>query len=104
MVVNPDEYLRVEKSSGCVRLSANGNYSPGNDLFFQSPDGLQTCITYTATSNSAGACDNSTYTTVQLLGTHSDSNPNFGAPRQLLTCLRRAFGRARIDERCDGVF
>ncbi|RYC63031.1 hypothetical protein CHU98_g3198 [Xylaria longipes] len=68
------------KSSGCVLSSANGNYGTGHNSFFQSPDGSQTWIAYHATSNSAGACDDSRYTMIQLLGTHSDGSPNFGAP------------------------
>ncbi|KAH8896567.1 glycosyl hydrolase family 43 protein [Thozetella sp. PMI_491] len=68
------------KSSGCVFSSANGNYGAGHNSFFQSPDGSQTWISYHATSNSAGACDDSRYTMVQLLGTHSDGSPNFGSP------------------------
>ncbi|KAH6645915.1 glycosyl hydrolase family 43 protein [Truncatella angustata] len=68
------------KSSGCVFSSANGNYGTGHNGFFQSPDGTQTWIVYHATSNSAGACDNSRYTMAQLLGTHSDGSPNFGSP------------------------
>lgn len=68
------------KHNGCVLSSANGNYGTGHNGFFQSPDGSQTWITYHATSNSAGACDNSRYTMVQLLGTHSDGSPNFGSP------------------------
>ncbi|ORY56834.1 glycosyl hydrolase family 43 protein [Pseudomassariella vexata] len=68
------------KSSGCVLSSANGNYGTGHNSFFQSPDGSQTWIAYHATSNSAGACDDSRYTMVQLMGTHSDGSPNFGTP------------------------
>lgn len=68
------------KSSGCVFSSANGNYGTGSNGFFQSPDGTQTWIAYGATSNSAGACDDTRYTMVQLLGTHSDGSPNYGAP------------------------
>ncbi|KAK6203911.1 hypothetical protein LQW54_008604 [Pestalotiopsis sp. IQ-011] len=68
------------KSSGCVLSSANGNYGTGHNGFFQSPDASQTWLVYHATSDSAGACDDSRYTMVQLLGTHSDGSPNFGTP------------------------
>ncbi|KAL3477286.1 glycosyl hydrolase [Aspergillus californicus] len=68
------------KRNGCVFSSANGNYGSGHNSFFQSPDGSQTWIAYHATSNSAGACDDSRYTMIQLLGTHSNGSPNFGAP------------------------
>ncbi|KAH8677957.1 putative glycosyl hydrolase, family 43 [Xylariales sp. PMI_506] len=68
------------KSSGCEFSSANGNYGTGSNGFFQSPDASQTWIVYHATSNSAGACDDTRYTMVQLLGTHSNGAPNFGDP------------------------
>jgi GH43 family beta-xylosidase len=66
------------KHNGCVLSSANGNYGTGHNSFFQSPDNKQTWIAYHATNNSAGACDNSRYTMVQMLGAHSDGSPNFG--------------------------
>lgn len=68
------------KSSGCVFSSANGNYGTGHNGFFESPDATQTWLVYHATSSSSGACDDSRYTMVQLLGTHSDGSPNFGSP------------------------
>lgn len=68
------------KSSKCVLSSANGNYGTGHNSFFSSPDGSQTWIAYHATTTSTGACDDSRYTMIQLLGTHSDGSPNFGTP------------------------
>ncbi|KAI0125045.1 glycosyl hydrolase family 43 protein [Xylariales sp. AK1849] len=68
------------KSSGCVLSSANGNYGTGHNGFFSSPDGTQTWLTYAATDSSAGACDDTRYTMVQLMGSHSDGSPNFGEP------------------------
>ncbi|KAI1369706.1 glycoside hydrolase family 43 protein [Xylaria arbuscula] len=68
------------KSSGCVLSSANGNYGTGHNSFFQSPDASQTWIAYHATSSSAGACDDTRYTMIQLLGSHTDGSPNFGTP------------------------
>ncbi|KAI1336378.1 glycosyl hydrolase family 43 protein [Xylariaceae sp. FL0016] len=68
------------KSDGCVFASANGNYGTGHNSFFQSPDASQTWIAYHATSSSAGACDDSRYTMIQLLGKHSNGAPNFGSP------------------------
>ncbi|OGE52505.1 hypothetical protein PENARI_c010G10126 [Penicillium arizonense] len=68
------------KSSKCVFSSANGNYGTGHNSFFTSPDGSQTWIAYHATTTSTGACDDSRYTMIQLLGTHSDGSPNFGTP------------------------
>lgn len=68
------------KADGCVFASANGNYGVGSNGWFTSPDGSQTWIVYHATGNSAGACDDSRYTMVQLLGTHSNGAPLFGSP------------------------
>lgn len=75
---NPTSASAWKKHNGCVLSSANGNYGTGHNSFFQSPDTSQTWIAYHATNNSAGACDNSRYTMVQPLGTHSDGSPNFG--------------------------
>lgn len=77
---SPTSASAWSKSNGCVFASANGNYGAGHNSFFQSPDGTQTWLAYHATSNSAGACDDSRYTMIQLLGTHSDGSPNFGSP------------------------
>ncbi|KAI1858906.1 uncharacterized protein JN550_012365 [Neoarthrinium moseri] len=77
---NPTSASAWTKSNGCVFSSANGNYGTGHNGFFQSPDGSQTWIVYHATSNSAGACDDSRYTNIQLLGAHSNGTPNFGSP------------------------
>ncbi|KAI0971431.1 glycoside hydrolase family 43 protein [Xylaria arbuscula] len=79
-VTDPTKASAWTKSSGCVLSSANGNYGTGHNSFFQSPDATQTWIAYHATSSSAGACDDTRYTMVQLLGTHSDGSPNFGTP------------------------
>ncbi|EQB53209.1 hypothetical protein CGLO_07089 [Colletotrichum gloeosporioides Cg-14] len=68
------------KGNGCVLSSGNGHYGTGHNSFFQSPKGDQTWIAYHATANSAGACDDSRYTMVQMLGTHSNGSPNFGTP------------------------
>lgn len=68
------------KSDGCLFSSANGNYGTGHNSFFRSPDGSQTWNAYHATSNSAGACNDSRYTLVQVVDTNSDGSPNFGTP------------------------
>ncbi|EMR64491.1 putative glycosyl family protein [Eutypa lata UCREL1] len=77
---NPTSASAWTKSNSCVFSSANGNYGSGHNSFFQSPSGDQTWIAYHATSNANGACDDSRYTMVQLLGSHSDGSPNFGSP------------------------
>ena len=77
---NPTSASAWSKRNGCVFSSANGNYGSGHNSFFQSPDASQTWIVYHATSKSSGACDDSRYTMVQLLGAHSDGSPNYGSP------------------------
>ncbi|KAJ5971514.1 uncharacterized protein N7479_001432 [Penicillium vulpinum] len=76
----PTEASAWSKQDGCVFTSANGNYGTGHNAFFQSPDGSQTWIVYHATTSSSGACDDSRYTMIQLLGTDSDGSLNFGEP------------------------
>ncbi|KUI52867.1 Extracellular exo-alpha-(1-_5)-L-arabinofuranosidase [Cytospora mali] len=77
---NPAEASAWSKHDGCVFSSANGNYGTASNGFFQSPDATQTWLVYHATSDSSGACDDTRYTMVQLLGSHSDGSPNFGEP------------------------
>jgi GH43 family beta-xylosidase len=79
-ITNPTSAASWTKSSGCVFSSANGNYGAAGNGFFQSPDASQTWLVYHATSSSSGACDDTRYTMVQLLGTHSDGSPNYGSP------------------------
>ncbi|KAL4930252.1 glycoside hydrolase family 43 protein [Aspergillus undulatus] len=79
-VTDPRSAAAWSKRNGCVFESANGHYGTGHNSFFQSPDASQTWIAYHATSNSAGACDDSRYTMVQLVGSHSDGSPNLGRP------------------------
>lgn len=77
---NPTSASAWTKSSGCVFSSANGSYGAAGNGFFSSPDGAQTWLVYHATSTSTGACDDTRYTMVQPLGTHSDGSPNYGTP------------------------
>ncbi|KAK1710833.1 family 43 glycosyl hydrolase [Colletotrichum lupini] len=76
----PTDPAAWTKGNGCVLSSGNGHYGTGHNSFFASPKGDQTWIAYHATANSAGACDDSRYTMVQMLGTHSNGSPNFGTP------------------------
>ncbi|KAF2010186.1 glycoside hydrolase family 43 protein [Aaosphaeria arxii CBS 175.79] len=75
------------KKSGPLLTSANGNYGPGHNGFFQSPDGSQTWNVYHATSNSNGACDGNRYTMAQIVNWKSDGSPDFGTPGKLGTTL-----------------
>lgn len=75
---DPAQARAWKKSNGCVLSSANGHYGTGHNSFFMSPDGSETWITFHATSNSAGACDDSRYALVQPLRANADGSPNFG--------------------------
>ncbi|KAF1957666.1 Arabinanase/levansucrase/invertase [Byssothecium circinans] len=75
------------RKTGPFLQSANGNYGPGHNGFFQSPDGTEIWNVYHATANSAGACDGNRYTMVQKVNWNSDGSPNFGTPARLGTTL-----------------
>jgi GH43 family beta-xylosidase len=66
------------KSNGCSLTSGNGNFGTGHNSFFISPSGNQTWITFHATSNPSGACDDSRYAMVQPITSNADGTPNFG--------------------------
>jgi len=83
---NPAESAAWSKK-GPVLSSANGNYGPGSNGFFLSPDGTQTWIVYNADANSAGACDSTRYTMAEIVSWDSDGAPNFEAPPLLSTTL-----------------
>jgi GH43 family beta-xylosidase len=68
------------KSRGCSLTSGNGNFGTGHNSFFMSPDGNQTWITFHATANPNGACDNNRYAMIQPLTANADGTPNFGRP------------------------
>ncbi|KAH8669565.1 arabinofuranosidase [Tricladium varicosporioides] len=72
---------------GPVLSSANGNYGPGSNGFFTSPDGTQIWNTFNADANSAGACDSTRYTMAEVMNWNSDGSPNFTPPATLGTTL-----------------
>jgi GH43 family beta-xylosidase len=74
---DPAQARAWKKSNGCVLSSANGHFGTGHNSFFRSPDESESWITFHATSNSGGACDNSRYTLVQPLRANADGSPNF---------------------------
>ncbi|KAF1974480.1 arabinofuranosidase [Bimuria novae-zelandiae CBS 107.79] len=71
--------------SGPVLKSENGNYGPGHNGFFTSPDGTEISNVYHATANSAAACDGNRYTMVNKMNWNSNGTPNFGTPAKLGT-------------------
>ncbi|KAI8652726.1 hypothetical protein NW754_007612 [Fusarium falciforme] len=75
---DPAKAAAWKKSNGCVLKSGNGSYGTGHNSFFRSPDGKDTWITFHATSNKNGACDDSRYAMVQPLTANADGTPNFG--------------------------
>ncbi|KAF2028527.1 Arabinanase/levansucrase/invertase [Setomelanomma holmii] len=75
------------KKTGPYLTSANGNYGPGHNGFFNSPDGTEIWNVYHATANSAGACDGNRYTMAQKVNWNSDGSPNCGSPAKLGTTI-----------------
>ncbi|KAF4458596.1 Alpha-N-arabinofuranosidase 2 [Fusarium albosuccineum] len=76
---DPAKAAAWKKSNGCVLKSGNGSYGTGHNSFFRSPNGQETWITFHATSNKNGACDDSRYAMVQPLTANADGSPNFGS-------------------------
>ncbi|KAH7087461.1 glycosyl hydrolase [Paraphoma chrysanthemicola] len=75
------------RKTGPFLTSANGNYGPGHNGFFNSPDGTEIWNVYHATANSAGACDGNRYTMAQKVNWNSDGSPNFGTPAKVGTTI-----------------
>ncbi|KAF1833226.1 Arabinanase/levansucrase/invertase [Decorospora gaudefroyi] len=69
--------------SGPVFTSANSNYGPGHNGFFQSPDGTEIWNVYHATQIRTGACDGNRYVMAQKVNWNSNGTPNFGTPVRL---------------------
>jgi GH43 family beta-xylosidase len=64
------------KYSTPILQSANGNYQPGHNGFFNGPSG-STYIVFHANSATPGTCDGNRYTMVQPVYWHTDSETNF---------------------------
>lgn len=73
--------------TGPVLSSANGNYGPGSNGFFTSPDGTEIWNVFHADANSAGACDGTRYTMAEKMLWNSDGTPQFTSPAALGTVL-----------------
>ncbi|KAF2177435.1 glycoside hydrolase family 43 protein [Zopfia rhizophila CBS 207.26] len=78
--------------TGPFLTSANRNYGPGHNGFFQSPDGTQIWNVYHATANSGGTCGRARYTMAQIVNWNSDGSPNFGTLAALGTVLQGPSG------------
>ncbi|KAI9741005.1 MAG: hypothetical protein M1834_002716 [Cirrosporium novae-zelandiae] len=73
--------------TGPVFSSANGNYGPGHNAWFLSPDESETWQVFHATTESSGACDGNRYTMAQKVTWDSDGTPDFGDPEATGTAL-----------------
>lgn len=82
---NPLAASSWQKSSTAVFQSANGNYGPGHNGFFTSPDGTENWIVYHAVSNASGSCWTDRTTRIQRFAWNSNGTPNFGSPLSLGT-------------------
>ncbi|KAL1649628.1 hypothetical protein SLS61_006284 [Didymella pomorum] len=80
-VSDPATAAAWKKSDGCRLTQANGNFGTGHNSFFRSPDGSTTYITYHATSEAGGACDDRRYVMVQPISAREDGSPDFGVPQ-----------------------
>ncbi|KAF2761120.1 arabinofuranosidase [Pseudovirgaria hyperparasitica] len=78
--------------TGPFLQSANGNFGPGHNGFFQSPDGTQIWNVYHATANSNGACDRSRYTMAKIVKWDRNGQPIFGSPEPLGTVMQGPSG------------
>ncbi|KAK4234442.1 arabinofuranosidase [Achaetomium macrosporum] len=67
--------------------SANRNYGPGHNAFFNSPDGKEVWNVYHATWIQPGACDGNRYTAAQKVNWRSDGTADFGQPQPTGTVL-----------------
>ncbi|KAL5529831.1 hypothetical protein ACEPAF_6088 [Sanghuangporus sanghuang] len=92
MPVNEGPAVLVNGSRVWMRYSAsycwwtdgaNGDYNPGHDGFFTSPDGSMTYKLYHASETSDVACDGTRRTFAQPVYWHTDGSPNFGGPRPI---------------------
>ncbi|ODN91435.1 hypothetical protein L198_05949 [Cryptococcus wingfieldii CBS 7118] len=70
------------KTEGPVFSSANGEYGPGHNGIFTSPDGTELWNVYHAVTNSAGSCgtDRQTFAQPIDLSNFSTEGPVFGSP------------------------
>ncbi|KAF1851269.1 glycoside hydrolase family 43 protein [Cucurbitaria berberidis CBS 394.84] len=73
--------------SGPLLTSGNGNYGPGHNGFFTSPDGKEIWNVFHATAIQKGACDGNRYTMAQKVNWNANGTPNFGSPLKLGTSL-----------------
>ncbi|KZL63337.1 glycosyl family 43 [Colletotrichum incanum] len=80
-VTDPSSPSAWTKSDGCKLTAANGNFGTGHNSFFRSPDETETYITFHATGNANGACDDNRYVMVQPITANADGTPNFGVPQ-----------------------
>ncbi|KAL2133756.1 hypothetical protein VTI74DRAFT_1738 [Chaetomium olivicolor] len=67
--------------------SAHGNWGPGHNGFFNSPDGKEVWNIYHATWIESGACDGNRYTSARKINWHPDGSPDFGSPDPVGTVL-----------------
>ncbi|KAG8826361.1 hypothetical protein FRC17_008287 [Serendipita sp. 399] len=65
-----------------ILTSANGNYQPGHNGFFNTPGG-QTWIVFHANSVTPGSCDGNRFTMAQPIGWNTDGTPALSPPAPL---------------------
>ncbi|RDI76908.1 hypothetical protein Vi05172_g13137 [Venturia inaequalis] len=71
--------------TGPVFKSANKNFGPGHNGFFDTPDKKEVWNVYHATANPQGTCDGNRYTMAEKVNWKADGMPDFGVPSALYT-------------------
>ncbi|ODN74745.1 hypothetical protein L202_07068 [Cryptococcus amylolentus CBS 6039] len=79
---DPLDFNSWTKTEGPVFQSGNGEYGPGHNAIFTSPDGKELWNVYHAVTNSAGSCgtDRQTFAQPVDLSQFSAKGPLFGTP------------------------
>ncbi|KXT10899.1 hypothetical protein AC579_9866 [Pseudocercospora musae] len=78
---DPMQMSSWKKSNGPVFASANGNYGPGHNSFFKSPDGKEQWFAYHSKNETTkDDCGQTRSVNALKLNWYEDGTPNFGQP------------------------
>ncbi|EME88611.1 glycoside hydrolase family 43 protein [Pseudocercospora fijiensis CIRAD86] len=85
---DPMQMSSWKKSAGPVFGSANGNYGPGHNSFFRSPDGKEQWMAYHSKNETTkDDCGQTRSVNAIKLNWYSDGSPDFGRPPPFGTLL-----------------
>ncbi|WVR09738.1 hypothetical protein IAU60_006814 [Kwoniella sp. DSM 27419] len=97
--MNPLDWTK--KTDGPVFDSGNGEYGPGHNGIFNSPDGTELWNVYHATTNAEGSCGDDRATFAMKVDT--SNGLNFGTPVAKGTVTEGPSGERRADPDADAV-